>query len=47
MSGLSLSASMMESESYPLITVVRQDSDKEHTISRNTGANKLVDFTNR
>lgn len=47
MSGVSLSASMMKSESYPLITIVRQDSDKEHAISKNTGANKLVDFTNR
>ena len=47
MSGVSLSASMMKSESYPLITIVRLDSDKEHAISKNTGANKLVDFTNR
>ena len=47
MSGVSLSASMMKSESYPLITIVRQDSDKEHAISKNTGAHKLVDFTNR
>ena len=47
MSGVSLSASMMKSESYPLITIVGQDSDKEHAISKNTGANKLVDFTNR
>ena len=47
MSGVSLSASMMESESYSLITLLIQDSDKEHAISKNTGANKLVDFTNR